>query len=53
MGGHPGPSCDEAGELIEDCRESTTPPHIQQSLFDDDTPLACGMEDPDICESCM
>ena len=53
MGGHPGLSCDEAGELIEDYRESTSPPDIQQSMFDDDTPLACGIENPEHCESCM
>lgn len=29
------------------------PPDDDESMFDDDTPLACGLENPEVCESCQ
>ena len=30
-----------------------TEPYPVIDIFDDDTPLACGIEDPELCESCQ
>ena len=39
----------ETEEVVQESQDEEQ----ESSIFDDDTPLACGIEDPELCESCQ
>lgn len=41
------------GPLSDTGDEIVTSEHSDLDPFDDDTPLECGIEDPEVCDSCQ
>ena len=41
------------GELDHNLTEVAAHPQLEVDPFEDDTPLTCGLEDPDYCDTCQ